>query len=176
MKLLLLISFVVSVSAYNSPSDIKRLAVSNFKLVPYFGKYYIKKHNLNLYHRQELIQEGNIGLMNACRKYDETRGLKFSTYSKYWITRYMNVYIKKYYRDKDVLDIEKLDYKLKDKVTPPIYIDNLTEDEKHLLHQRFYQRKTYKELCKIYNISRETVRYRCNRIIYKLKIDNCNSI
>ena len=56
MKLLSLISFVVSVSAYNSPLDIKRLAVSNYKLVPYFGKYYIKKHNLNLYHRQELIQ------------------------------------------------------------------------------------------------------------------------
>ena len=44
-------------------------------------------------HRDDLMQEGMIGLLNAAEKYDPSRGTAFSTYATWWIrvniTRYL---------------------------------------------------------------------------------------
>jgi RNA polymerase sigma-32 factor len=37
----------------------------------------------------DLIQEGNIGLMQAVKRYDPYRGVKLSSYSAWWIRAYM---------------------------------------------------------------------------------------
>ena len=39
---------------------------------------------------QDLIQEGNCGLMAAIRKYDPNRGLRLSTYATWWIRQYIS--------------------------------------------------------------------------------------
>ena len=40
----------------------------------------------------DLIQEGNIGLMKAIEKYDMEQGSSFAKYALYWIRRYINVF------------------------------------------------------------------------------------
>ncbi len=59
----------------------RHLIVSNLRLVVSIAKKYIY-YGLPL---QDLIEEGNIGLMKAADKYDPERGCKFSTYATWWI-------------------------------------------------------------------------------------------
>lgn len=42
---------------------------------------------------EELIQEGNIGLMQAIRRFEPARGLRLSTYAMFWIRANMQEYI-----------------------------------------------------------------------------------
>src|SRR5208283_4178039 len=41
----------------------------------------------------DLIQEGNVGLVHAVKKYNPYKGTKFSTYASFWIRAYILKYI-----------------------------------------------------------------------------------
>lgn len=67
-----------------------RLVTANLRLVVKvamdFQKYWVQNF-------LDLIQEGNVGLVQAVKKFDPYRGVKFSYYAAYWIRAYILKYI-----------------------------------------------------------------------------------
>lgn len=82
----------IRVKEHNDEEAAYRLVTSNLRLVVKiamdFHRYWTKS-------LLDLIQEGNIGLIQAVKKFDPYRGIKFSYYSSYWIKAYMLSFIMK---------------------------------------------------------------------------------
>ncbi|XXF76714.1 RNA polymerase factor sigma-32 [Myxococcaceae bacterium GXIMD 01537] len=77
---------------YRDTQDVQaaaRLVASNLRLVVKLAHEY-HRNPMSLL---DLVQEGNIGLMQAVKKYDPDRGVKLSSYAAWWIRAYILRYI-----------------------------------------------------------------------------------
>ncbi len=73
---------------YAQTGDVKaaaRMVTANLRLVVKIAYEYRRAYR-NL---MDLIQEGNIGLMQAVKRYDPYRGVKLSSYAAWWIRAYI---------------------------------------------------------------------------------------
>ncbi len=66
-----------------------RLVTANLRLVVKIAYEYRRAYR----NMMDLVQEGNMGLMQAVKKYDPYRGVKLSSYAAWWIRAYMLRYI-----------------------------------------------------------------------------------
>ena len=71
------------------PRAARKLVVHNLRLVVKMA-YKYRRAWANVL---DLIQEGNVGLVEAVRRYDPFKGAKFSTYATFWIRAYMLRYL-----------------------------------------------------------------------------------
>jgi RNA polymerase sigma-32 factor len=62
-----------------------RLVTSNLRLVVKISYEYRRAYR----NMMDLVQEGNIGLMQAVKRYDPYRGVKLSSYAAWWIRAYI---------------------------------------------------------------------------------------
>lgn len=77
---------------YRETGDVNaayRLVAANLRLVVKLAHEYHRNPMALL----DLVQEGNIGLMQAVKKYDPDRGVKLSSYAAWWIRAYIFRYI-----------------------------------------------------------------------------------
>jgi RNA polymerase sigma factor (sigma-70 family) len=63
----------------------KRMIECNLRLVIHLARRYASR-GLPL---EDLVQEGNIGLMEAVERFDHRRGVRFATYAGWWIKKAM---------------------------------------------------------------------------------------
>lgn len=76
-------SFSTAMSGYVEARE--RMTVSNLRLVLHIAKRYRDKGLLF----DDLVQEGNLGLLKAVERFDWRKGFRFSTYATWWIRQQM---------------------------------------------------------------------------------------
>jgi RNA polymerase sigma-32 factor len=77
---------------YKEAGDVQaayRLVTGNLRLVVLIAREYQRAFRQLI----DLIQEGNIGLMEAVKKFDPYRGVRFPSYAAWWIRAYIIRYI-----------------------------------------------------------------------------------
>jgi len=79
----------VQLKKYNDMAAAEKLVVSNLRFVVKIAHEY-RNYGLKL---SDLIQEGNIGLMHAVKKFDPYKGYRLISYAVWWIRAYMQNYI-----------------------------------------------------------------------------------
>tara|TARA_B100000579_G_scaffold17391_1_gene12268 strand:- start:402 stop:1241 length:840 start_codon:yes stop_codon:yes gene_type:complete len=75
----------------NDLESAKKLIMHNLRYVVYIAKSY-SGYGLNL---NDLIQEGNVGLMKAVKKYNPDKNLKLITFAVYWIKSEIHEFVLK---------------------------------------------------------------------------------
>jgi len=80
----------IRVREYGDTDAALELVTSNLRLVVKIALEFQRVWMQNLL---DLIQEGNIGLMQAVKKFDPYKGVKFSYYASFWIKAYILKFI-----------------------------------------------------------------------------------
>jgi len=84
------IELATKVREHNDERAAYILITSNLRLVVKIAMDFHRYWTRNLL---DLIQEGNVGLVQAVRKFDPYRGIKFSYYASFWIKAYILKFI-----------------------------------------------------------------------------------
>jgi hypothetical protein len=168
-----LVLYLSLVSGLKSPQKIRTLSRENYPLVPYFSKHYVKKYNLKRHHKEELIQYGYEGFMKYCEKYDEIRGFRLSTYSRFWVCKYIDNYNK----DKMINDLyipmdEEHLFFFTTVQTPNSIVNvyKLHKWEKELLRRKYHNKENVLSIVNDLIVTRDTLRAKYMRIIFNIKI------
>ncbi len=117
-----------------------KLVNANLRFVVSVAKQY-QNQGLNL---SDLINEGNIGLIKAARRFDETRGFKFISYAVWWIRQSIL---------QALADNSRLVRLPQNKVGVITKVDNAVQ----LLEQRYHRDPSIEEIARFLDISEEQV-------------------
>jgi len=83
--------YALAARARKGDSDARReLALANLPFVVSVAKKFARRGN----RLDDLIQEGNVGIMKAIEHFDPKKNVRFATYAVWWIRAYITRYLK----------------------------------------------------------------------------------
>ena len=133
---------------------LEKLTLANLRFVVSVAKQY-QNQGMSL---SDLINEGNIGLLKAAEKFDETRGFKFISYAVWWIRQSI---------------LQALAEQSRNIRLPlnQVGLLNKISKESALFEQRYERRPTSEELSDILDIPAEKIDEALNHSGSSLSID-----
>ena len=132
-----------------------KLIKSNLRFVVSVAKQY-QHQGLSL---SDLINEGNVGLIKAASRFDETRGFKFISYAVWWIRQSIMLALAEHSR---VVRIPVNKVELTKKLSKAF----------QQLEQEFEREPTPEELSEYLEIEKEDVRAALNLTVRHISVDN----
>ena len=171
-------------------TEMDKLITSNLKFVVNIAKQY-RGCGVPF---DELIAEGNMGLMTAAMRYDPSKGCKFITYAVYWIKSYIakciddnlkenstkiDVYDSLREKKSEINNEETILSDVSAKVAVKDLTSCLKEREMEMLSMYFglngEQESSYKEIGERFGVTSECARQTVNASIAKMKMNAvCN--
>ncbi len=135
--------------------------------------------------KDDLIQEGMLGLLEACNRFDNQHNVQFSTYATFWIKKYILLAV-----SRELKQILHISYKDTEKLadtrtlvtTPPITQDNsnieailkqnIPELEKQIVLLSFKHGKTLKDIALELNLTPEKVKQLRTKALRRIKTNS----
>ena len=68
---------------------------------------FIKRNPILRDHKEDMLQEAQVGLCKALKKYKSDQGAEFSTYAYFWVNRELFRYVKKEYDHLNNIEMSK---------------------------------------------------------------------
>jgi RNA polymerase primary sigma factor len=139
----------------NDQKALEKLVSANLRFVVSVAKSYQNKG----FSLEDLINEGNLGLMKAAYRFDETRGFKFISYAVWWIRQSI---------------LQAIAEKTRMIRLPLNRIGTLTQIEKvySKLEQEFERSPTNEELAGILEIESDDISYTIKKTSRVVSIDS----
>jgi len=119
---------------------LNKLVKANLRFVVSIAKNY-KGNGLDL---DDLVSEGNLGLMRAAQKFDETRGFRFTTYAMWWVKQAMLHALNQHSR---IIRLPGNKIKTHNKINKAL----------HSFEQQNHREPSAQELMEIMGLTRETI-------------------
>ncbi len=139
----------------NDQKALKKLVSANLRFVVSVAKAY-QNHGMSL---EDLINEGNLGLMKAAYRFDETRGFKFISYAVWWIRQAI---------------LQAIAEKTRMIRLPMNRVGTLTKIGKVFsqLEQEFERAPTSEEIAEVLDIDSEEVAYTVKKAAQAISMDS----
>ena len=125
--------------------------------------------------REDLIQEGMIGLMEAKKRFDTKYETKFSTYAVYWIKKQILAAVDKEQKN-GIGSVKFIEETVAEKPAPTIrtsqYLNlpkTMPDKERKVLRLLYEEERTLKEISEKMEITREKVRQLKEKALRRLR-------
>jgi RNA polymerase sigma factor (sigma-70 family) len=143
--------------------------------------FYARKYSTYGLSIDDLMQEGMLGLLEACKRYDADKNVSFETYAGHWVKKYimqaLNLETK---QSLNALGLNENDKSIAQPSTVQESSDKLTLPsdmptiEQTVLRLSYEQNKTLREIASELSLTLEKTRRLRDKALRRLKLTNTN--